>query len=59
MLLDKIINFLNNISQDYRAVARHLKKARRERRLKEDASSASSSRDLPTSVEDNIDGKVG
>ena len=63
-LLDKLIKFLNQVSRDYRAVARQLKKARQEKRLKEmleQAGSQSRSRERTSSVsaeEDETDAKV-
>ena len=35
LVLDKVIGFLNALSKDYRAVARHLKKVRRDKRRRD------------------------
>ena len=53
-VLDKLIGCLNGISKDYRAVARQLKKARRERRLRDSIRESSDSVE-----EDSVDAQVG
>lgn len=60
-VLDKLIGFLNGISKDYRAVARQLKKARREKRRR-DSIRDYRLRDMMSSEsmeEDSVDAKVG
>jgi hypothetical protein len=51
-ILDKLIGFLNELSKDYRAVARQLKKARREKRSRDMLASESMD-------DDSVDAKVG
>ena len=60
-VLDKLIGFLNGISKDYRAVARQLKKARREKR-RGDSVRDDRLRDMMSSESmegDSVDAKVG
>lgn len=63
-LFDKLIKLLNQVSRDYRAVARQLKNARHDKRLKEmleQAGSQSRPRERTSSVsaeESEVDGKV-
>ena len=59
-ILDKLIGFLNGISKNYRAVAKELKKARREKRPR-DSIRDYRLRDMTTSEsmeEDSVDAKV-
>ena len=59
-VLDKLIGYLNELSKDYRVVARELKKARREKRRK-DSIKDYRSRDMITSEsidDDSVDAKV-
>lgn len=59
--LDKVIGFLNELSKDYRAVARQLRKARREKRRRVDSMKEYRSRDLMTSdaaEDDSVDARV-
>ena len=57
-VLDKMIGFLNELSKDYRAVARQLKKARLEKG-QGDSTGDYRWRDSMTSNEDSEDAKVG
>lgn len=60
-VLDKLIGFLNELSKDYRAVARQLKKARREKRRRSSIREYKS-REMTTLEsldDDSVDAKVG
>ena len=59
-VLDKLIGFLNELSKDYRAVARRLKKARREKRRRDSMKDNRSRDGISESMdEDSVDAKVG
>lgn len=58
-VLDKLIGFLNGISKNYRAVAKELKKARREKDSIQDYRLRNMPDTSQSMEEDSVDGKVG